>query len=201
MPPVSVKQYYKAFYSIFGGFATAFSVLPLVSQALPDHWWLSSYLFPPLNDAYRLPALLITGLVTVVVYRWHDSPFVLSRTKRRRASWSAFALVVVGLSAFLLTTELFVKTIERPSVGDNIKITVGYQRTDYARQNFGGDIDEVMLRKRGPTDEEVYRLWTTSSVLVARWTLLISYLLFLGSAIGVLSLEVLYSVIPEATDA
>jgi hypothetical protein len=170
-------------------------VLPVISRAVPDKWWLSSVLFPPLNDAYRLPALLTTGLVTILVYGLHESPFITSGRKQRHLAWLVFACVLVGLSAYLMSTERFVKTVDRPAVGDAATVAVGYERTDFARQTFGNATDEEMLRQRGTTNEEVFRLWTTRSVLIGRCALLLSYVLFLASAVGVLSLQVLYSVV------
>jgi hypothetical protein len=168
---------------------------------LPEQSWFSSYLFPPLNDAYRLPALLTTGLVTVIIYSLADSPLVRSRKKRVLLQLAGLLLVIVGLSAFVVATERFVKTIERPGLGDKVTITVGYVRNDFATKTFGNMSDEEMLRQRGTTDEQVYELWERSSVIVARWTLLLSYILFLASAVAVLSLQVLYEVVGPATDS
>jgi hypothetical protein len=94
---------------------------------------------------------------------------------------------------------LFVRTIDLPAANDAVSVTVGYERTPFAQQTFGDVSDLELLRKRGPTEEEIQRLWTLRSINIARVSLFASYLLFLCSLIAACSLVVLYEVMGPPT--
>lgn len=172
-------------------------MLPIVAAIIPEQW--SSYFFPPLNDLYRMFAVTFGGLVTVLVYSLADSAFVRSRKKRPLVQGLVFILGILGAGTFLVSTTLFVRTIERPAISDTVTVSVGYERTQFARNTFRDDTDENMLRQRGPTEEEIRRLWTPRSIIVARLSLLLSYFLFLISVIGVCGLQVLYGLLGPPT--
>ncbi len=78
--------------------------------------------------------------------------------------------------AYLAARIYFVRTIEIPSIEGVEIVSVGYERTDFAKSVFGAESDLDMLRARGGSDEEILRLWTTRSVYVSRIALLGSYL-------------------------
>ena len=198
-PTVSVKNYYKAYKSLFGAIAAAFGAIPLLSEVLPERWWVS-YLFPPIDDSFRLLAVVPNILVTVVIYGLSERPFSRSRRLRTRVQWILLSVTVVGACLFLVSRTLFVRTIERPTVGDSVTISVGYERTPFASDTFGDTNDYEMLRQRGQTEEEIRRLWTSQSIITARLALFLSYLLFLMPAIGVCGLQVLYGLLGPATD-
>jgi hypothetical protein len=62
-------------------------------------------------------------------------------------------------------------------------------------REFAVASDWDVLRNRGVTDEEVFRSWTMTSVIVARVSLFLSYALVLIASIALLSFEVLYGLL------
>ena len=194
---ISISQYYKGFKSLFGGMATAFGVLPVLSAILPSSW--SSFIFPPLDDVFRILAVGLTLLVTLVIYRLSDTLFPQSRRWRWKTHLVLFAVAVVASLAFLAARTSFVRELDRPALGDTAIVAVGFERTDFARRTFPTDSDFEMLRQRGTTEEEVFNLWTERSILLARVALFLPYLLFLAAAVSLCSLEVLYALIGAAT--
>lgn len=71
-------------------------------------------------------------------------------------------------------------------------MSVGYDRTQFAKANFGSDSDEDMLRARGTDDEEIKKLWTYQSLAVARLALFISYCGFILGLVAVFSLGIVF---------
>lgn len=194
---VTIRQYFKGFTSLFGGIATAFGVLPVLSAILPDTW--SSFVFPPLDDVFRIFAVGLTLLAMLVVYRVSDAIFPQSRRWRLHAHLILFAIAFAAALGFLVARTFFVRTLDRPALGDTAIVAVGFERTDFARRAFPTDSDFEMLRQRGTTEEEVFNLWTERSILLARIALFLPYLLFLVAAVTLCSLEVLYTLIGPAT--
>jgi len=47
-------------------------------------------------------------------------------------------------------------------------VSVGYDRTQFAKTNFAVESDEDMLRARSTGDEEIKKLWTYQSLTVVR---------------------------------
>jgi hypothetical protein len=68
-----------------------------------------------------------------------------------------------------------------------VQVSVGYERSDFAKANFAGDTDWELLRERGTGEEDIWRLWTTKSLLISRLSLYISYSLFIFSFVAAFS--------------
>ena len=56
-----------------------------------------------------------------------------------------------------------------------VYVTVGYQRTAFADATFGSVSDWELLRARGTDEEELRKLWTTQSLIIARLALYTAY--------------------------
>jgi hypothetical protein len=83
--------------------------------------------------------------------------------------WVALTFTTVCLLAYLAAYQRFVRRIEIPSRGEtSVYVSVGYQRTVFADQTFGSASDWEMLRARGTSEEEIGRLWTAKSLIIAR---------------------------------
>jgi len=106
--------------------------------------------------------------------------------------FATVSVSVVGVGLFLVSHEQFVRTIDIPAKKETVTVSVGYTRTVFANRQFPNSTDWDMIRARGTSDEEIKRLWTEWSIIVARLALLFSYLLFLLPAIAAFSLGVLY---------
>jgi hypothetical protein len=191
--PVTIKAYYRAHRSLFGYLAGFVGVTPVLSKLLPDS--LASFIFPPLNDTFRFLSLLIVVLTSVVIFRFSDSSFVRNVPLRPKLQIGLLLIVVLGASAYVAAHGAFVRVVDRPSQGDTVTTVVGYERTPFAMREFAVASDWDVLRNRGVTDEEVFRSWTMTSVIVARVSLFLSYALVLIASIALLSFEVLYGLL------
>jgi hypothetical protein len=82
--------------------------------------------------------------------------------------WTALLVSAVCLLAYLALYEAFIHRVEIPSRETSVYVSVGFQRTEFAAQTFGSASDEEMLLARGPSEEEIRRLWTRQSLIIAR---------------------------------
>lgn len=101
--------------------------------------------------------------------------------------WTALVFAAVCLLAYLSAYERFVRRVDIPTRGTSVYVSVGYQRTAFADQTFGSASDWEMLRARGISEEEIDRLWTEKSLIVAR------FLLYSSCSLTTLALLFLFS--------
>lgn len=182
---MTLTQYYKAFLSVFGVLAAAPPIivgliLPFVSDGTPV------YGFPPLGDVAsfaRLGLVCLAFLVTFLIYFWQGGKWPLV---------AAFLVSFVCLCAYVAFYPQWVVRIDVPSQRAAIRVSVGYERTQFAKTNFASDSDEDMLRARGTDEEEIKKLWTYQSLTVARLALFVSYCGFLLGLVAVFSLGVAF---------
>ena len=84
------------------------------------------------------------------------------------------------------------RSIEIPTLNKSVIVSVGYERIEFAKKNFGPVSDWELLRQRGTNEEEIAMLWTDKSLQVVRLALYGSYCLVLvffvlAFSVGVLS--------------
>lgn len=190
---ITIKSYYKHFLSLYGVLAAAIGGLPLLSKLLPEDW--AQYVFPPLgawSPFYRVAALVLAASITLLVYFSKEKLYVNSKRRRTKALRLRITIAIIGVIAFLMLTQKFVRSIPIPSIDKSIVVSVSYERTEFARSNFPNATDEEMLRARGATEEEIWRLWTSQSIIVARSALFVTYLICILSAVSCFSLGVLF---------
>jgi hypothetical protein len=161
-----------SFRSASGIVAATIAALPVVSKMLPDT--AGAYAFPPLGSIdvpARIATVVLAGAVTYVAY------FSIGVTARSRFRRVAVPFVVAAFCViFYLAASLwFVRRIDIPAIGKSVLVSVGYKRTEFAVTTFGSATDEEMLRQRGPDEEQIRKLWTPASVLIARLTLFTFY--------------------------
>jgi hypothetical protein len=170
---ITLKQYY----SSARGLSTAVAavVVPFVSKIVsPDS---AAYIFPPLGsmDGIARGGLLALCLgVSVGVY------FLVVPKTTKSASmviWIALGVSAICLLAYLSAYQRFVRRVEIPSRETSVSVSVGYQRTAFAERTFGSATDWEMLQARGTSEEEIGRLWTPNSIIIARLSLYCSYML------------------------
>ncbi len=167
-PTITVSAYYERFKSAIGFLTGVIVAVPLISEFLPTR--LGMYLFPPLGDitwAARIGAATFIILTTFVAY-------IFVEGNGRRRVGLMYVLGAVFFALFLFLTSLFVRMIDIPSRNTSVAVSIGYHRTEFAEKNFPQDDDWEMLRQRGPTDEQVEKLWTPLSVAVAKLLLWVS---------------------------
>jgi hypothetical protein len=182
---MTLKQYYKAFWSLSGVLAAAppiiaTAILPFLPEKAP------AYGFPPMGDVGSFAGLGLVSLaflVTYVVYFW------------RGGRWLLGAVSIVSflcLCVYIALYPRFVLRIDIPPQSRTIRVSVGYERTLFAKANFGSDSDEDMLRARGFDDEEVKKLWTYQSLIIARLALFTSYCGFMLGLVAAFSLGIVF---------
>jgi len=192
---LTVKAYYKHFGSVFGGITAFVGVLPFLSAIIPSNY--SKYLFPPLGTVEsfaRIGAFALVIVTTIVVYQLREC-FPLDRTARRQKLFVILLLTaILSFIVFIGLNIRFVRAIPAPSISPTAEfiVTVGWNRTDFALKTFGEKSDEEMLRARGLTEEEIFRLWTEWSVITARLLLLATYIVFLLGAVSIGSFAVMF---------
>ena len=173
IPPKSLTQYYKSARGLSTAIAAVF--LPFASKIVGKD--AATYLFPPLGSMdgparIGLVALCLgvsLGVYFLVVVNPVKSP--------ARMIWSTLLVSAVCLLAYLVFYEAFIRRVEIPSRQTSVYVSVGYQRTEFAKQTFGSDSDEEILRARGTSEEEIRRLWTRQSLIIARLGLYFSCVL------------------------
>ncbi len=152
---------------ILGGMA----FLPPLVSLLPAEW--AAYIFPPIGDfaATAKCGVLIFAIGAIFC------AYLLISARHLRAI--IIGSLLISLCSFVLYISLlsrFTRKVDIPSQKSSVFVTVGYERTDYAKKNFSSDSDWEMLRARSLLEEEIENLWTGRSLQVARTLLLTSYL-------------------------
>jgi len=71
-----------------------------------------------------------------------------------------------------------------------VLVSVGYERTEFTNATFGSMTDEEVLRQRGTDEEQIRKLWTPTSVIIARLALFGSYCGFVLALISAFSVGI-----------
>jgi hypothetical protein len=173
--PMTLRGYYAEFKSISGALAGLLSSLPLLSKLIPSGH-LSAYVFPPLGPIELLARI---GVVIFALATTYGAFFVRSRTNNDNTKRivGGFILGFLCFCVYLALSTRFVRVIAIPSTNSSVQVSVGYERTDFAKENFANVSDWEMLRERGTDEEEIWRLWTVRSLLTVRVLLFVTYCL------------------------
>jgi len=180
---MTLTQYYQGFFSLLGVLAAAPPIIvavivPFLSDSAP------AYGFPPMGDVAdfaRLGLVCLAFLVTFLVYFWQGG---------KGALVAAAIVSFMCLCVYVALYPKFVLRIDIPSQQTAVHVSVGYERTAFAKATFGSDSDEDMLRARGTDDEEIKKLWTYQSLTVARLALFVSYCGFILGLVAVFSIGI-----------
>ena len=166
-PPSPIIEYYKSFGSILGALAALVAASPLLSEALPAG--ASRFIFPPLG---QIESLARVGAVAFAILATYVAFFLGSGNGTTKVVIAA-SLALVFFVAFLALSSRLVRTIDIPSQNAAFAVSVGFERSNFAKNNFVNYSDWDMLRNRGMSDEEIQKLWTPNSVIAGRlalWT-------------------------------
>lgn len=187
---LTLPRYYRAFRSLSGCLAGLVSSVPLLSRLLlPDD--LRAYGFPPLGTVEVPARILAVVFALAATFLAFFSRAVVAGGNRKRVI-GAMVLALIFLFAYVCLFLRFVRTVEIPSKGTEVQVSVGDQRTEFANANFDGESDWELLKYRGTDEEEIWRLWTAQSLLISRLTLYAAYLMLLVSLVTAISWGVLY---------
>jgi len=171
---LSLKQYYASVRGL--STAVAAVALPLASKIVGSES--SAYImFPPLGNmegVARVGFLALCLAVSLGVYFLVSAGSLSSPT---RVIWCTLFIALVNLAIYLVAYQSFVHRIDIPSRGESVYVSIGYERTPWASQIFGNASNSDMLKARGPSEEEIEKLWTVKSIIVARLALYFSCVL------------------------
>jgi hypothetical protein len=158
------------------------------------------YFFPPLQDIYRVIAVVLGIVVFAGVYLLQDLQLAHSPRGRLKALGWSVCLAVLGACLFLISQERFVRSIDIPSRAEGVvvSVSVGFERTDFTKTQFPDWSDWKILHDHGYGEEDIWKVWTPRSIIAARLALFSSYLLFLLFTISSLSLAVLFQGLQDA---
>ena len=167
----------KRYYSSVRGLVTAIAAvaLPYASKIVGTES--AAFVFPPLGAMDGVARLVFLALclgVSLGVY------FLVAGDPPRRTSrviWVSMLGAIVCACAYLAAYQRFVVRVDIPSRETSVHVSVGYERTPFSAQVFGSASDREMLRTRGTDEEEIERLWTMQSIIVARLALYLSFVL------------------------
>lgn len=187
---VNLKTYYSNFKSLYGVLTAFAAVLPFIPKLAPGSS--TEYLLAPLGDIDNFVRSSFAVFCVAVTYFVHFFFQDQSHTGRKRAI--LFSLLIIpafSLVLYIVFCLSFVRRVDIPALGHSVFVSVGYQRSEFAKQNFGSMTDEEMLRQRGLGEEEVRKLWTQFSLVAVRVGLILSWYAFALSLVLGLSLGVL----------
>jgi hypothetical protein len=186
---VTVCQYYRGFVSLLGALAGVPFVPPVVHFFIPDSNAIAGYLYPPIGDSQQLTlcATFLFLLITTYVVFQYQQAASKQRVHTALVLWVGIAACVCALIALY---GCFVRRIPVPVLGIAVPVSVGFERTDFARQWYPNSNDWEMLHDTGPTEDRIQDLWTLRSILAVRALLWGSYSLMLACFLAVVSLAV-----------
>lgn len=201
---IKLTTYYKNFVSLRGTLAIILGVIPVTSFLTSD-WGI--YIFPPLGKhetLWKLLAVIMVILVTVIVYMMQDKPIVLDKAKRLYV-----ALGTLGISLLLGITlgvlyGLYVHNIYVQTNKETVLVSVGYERTEFGNgEKFRNLSDRQILVDNGVHERVVEKFWTQSSTVTVRVALYVIYILILILLSALSSFLVLYNLIdnPETGES
>jgi len=196
---ITVRQYYGAFVSLLGLVAGVPFVAPLLHLFFPSSSAVADYLYPPLGDAEWIAVAATVGFLFATTFL----VFICCRSARRIHPSVPAALMsgaVLGMCLLIALYVLYVRRITVQSGGLEVPVSIGYQRTGFADQNYPQSKwnDWTTLSDGGPREEKIQQLWTGHSICVVRVSLWVSYSLALSCFLAVVSLAAYQQAAEEA---
>ena len=193
---MDLKKYLERFKSVIGALTGALTVLPLLSEVLPGK--AGDYAFPPLGT-YQLfwkvlSAAVAAATILLIYYFARGSSYVAQHDRRVKAFVLVGAFGGLGILAYFIAVQLVVRELWIPTENKAVAVSVGFHRTEFAEKEFSGKGDWEMLETMGFEEEQIRKLWTISSILVARTLLFAAYLWTLSIFIALGSFAVLCDV-------
>lgn len=137
----------------------------------------TAFLNPPLATLDQLIpfAFVLVGIFSILPW------LIRSRKSAVSAARWAAALAVVSIVVYALCLSRSVVQVDITSADRVVQVSVGAERTAFAREHFEGWTDAQMLKEIGFGEEQIQRLWTSRSILRSRIELLCGYIIFLIS--------------------
>jgi hypothetical protein len=195
---LSVTEYYKHFWSLFGALTTILGISPLSALVDPHY-----HIFPPMGGgslekllvAVSLGASIATSLFVYVT----RNIFTTGALGRRIGALMVVGLAgIVSLGFYIKWHVEFVRDVRIPARKQVITVSVGAHRRGDDPKEYAKMSDEEMLRDGGVTEDSVRRLFTMESITKARVWLYLSYLITMIMFVAFGSFVVLFSALDES---
>jgi hypothetical protein len=167
MPKLSITEYYKAFGPVKGALTALGVIAPVCASQLQHHS--TAYIFPPIGDSLVLASIVASGLALVSTTYGYFA--VIARRKPRAGI--LFAGAAICLLSYVCLAMNFVVRVDDPVSDTADYVTVGYERSAFAKSNFPSSDDVDMLMHRGTPQREIDKLWTIRSLTVIRMSLIV----------------------------
>lgn len=161
------QQTFRRYIATVGSVAAALVALPISAKMMHVD---SPYLNPPLGtlDSFVVPiAVPLVGLFAALPWL-----FGLKHSARVGALLSA-ALCILSFVSYSVFVSRYIVRVDAP--GAVLQVSVGTERTEWAKRNLDGDSDALALMTAGWSEVEIREIWTVHSIVVARLKLLISF--------------------------
>jgi hypothetical protein len=171
---VSLRSYFAGFVSIYGGLAAIPFVSALLGVVFKDSGKWAEALYPPLGDVQNLAEVVSAGVLIATPFLVYLS-LRLSRRISAAVPALLIAVVIVCFVALMGLYGFFVRRVSVPSIDAKVWVSVGYTKTELARQFYRGLSDWEMLHDRGPYEDQIQILWTPGSVYIVRALLWLCY--------------------------
>jgi hypothetical protein len=164
-----IEQYLKSLLKVVG-IGAAFATLPLFAS-MAD-------LQPPWPPSIGPVSAALTLAASLIVWEWTRKSAV-----RNRRRWVLFgiSLAVVGLLGYLTLYSIFIENM--PQGG---RVVRGYECTRRALEIYHDDCPDLPREALQDSEWEALVLWTRTSVTIARISLAVSWLLWVGGLIACL---------------
>lgn len=186
---ITVRQYYGEFASLWGLAAGSTFVPPLLHLIAPDSSAVAAYLYPPLGDVEGIAIAATIGF-------WLASTFVVftccesSRKTHPVVPGALIAGLAISMCVLIVLFVLYVRHIKVSTEKQDVPLSVGYQRSDFAVKNYSDSTDWEMLNSEGTQEDQIQELWTPHSIWVVRLFLWLSYTLTVACFLSIISLAV-----------
>ena len=191
----SLKKFIKHYKSIYGVVTGLLCSIPVISSFFSGK--IERYLFPPLGNfdtVGRIFAIVIIVLVSITTYFAKDLHLIQNKQRRFILLLKMLLACIAFYLLFFILNICFVKTITLPDDNETIiNVSIGYERQNWAKEKLNGTSDyEILTKKRGPYEREIQNVWTLTSLVIVRASLLLSYISFFVIAVSISSLFILF---------
>jgi hypothetical protein len=179
--------------SLRGLLVGALAALPPLSSALPES--VGDRVFPPLGDiqpAARAVAAAVALASTFVV-------FLSRKSLRNLSGLQSCATLLAAIVFFSLYLAVYIRSVKHyTGANSEVTVSIGFERTEFAKKNYGDNNDIEMLKAYGPREEEIQKLWTYKSLIEARVSLWLFYTLTITAFVWLFSVGTLQHSMEEA---
>jgi hypothetical protein len=162
--PITLRAYYRSFKSASGIIAGIIVASPYISRTLPAG--VGSYVFPPLGGVEEVARAALVAMALAATFGVYFWTYSSARGQPRVVPFALIVASILFLAYFGLHLR-FVRRVDIPTLETARYVSIGYERTAFAKATFDSASDEDLLRSRGLDDEQIRLLWTPNSLIVA----------------------------------